>query len=154
MRAMVVAVLCLFASCSSGSRTTTPVVENPPPPPPPPPPPNADTCPPAFNQAGGDCDPAAHPSQCNYAEGSCYCGIQMPCSGAMRSDEELAAMPSSWQCTAKPPVVRPDGCPGEMPSEGRACSPSGRKCSYGSCCFHELSCVKGEWKMTGGGCPP
>jgi hypothetical protein len=92
--------------------------------------------------------------QCNYAEGQCYCGIQQPCSGAARSDDELAQIPTSWQCTAIPPVVRPDGCPGQMPSEGRPCSPSGRTCTYGSCCVHELSCIKGSWKMTHAECPP
>lgn len=112
------------------------------------------SCPTAFAEAGGTCDPAKQPGTCTYPEGSCYCGVTMPCSGAAISDEEIASWPSSWQCTANPPLVRADGCPGTQPNEGAACSPSGRVCSYGSCCFWQLTCVKGTWKTTGGGCPP
>ncbi|MBZ0236131.1 MAG: hypothetical protein K8M05_27640 [Deltaproteobacteria bacterium] len=111
------------------------------------------TCPPSFAQMGGTCDPATHPGTCTYPEGSCYCGVTMPCSGAAISDE-IAAWPSSWQCTVKPPVVRPDGCPGTQPNDGASCSPSGRTCVYGSCCVWRMTCEKGRWKSAGGECPP
>lgn len=151
MRAFIFSALALSLLACGSSPPPAPIVERRPDPPPPP---NLATCPAAFAQAGGDCDPAAHPGTCSYAEGSCYCGATMPCSGAMRSDEELAAMPSSWQCTAKPPLVRPDGCPGTQPNEGSACSPIGRTCTYGSCCVHRMSCTKGRWTYAGGECPP
>ncbi|HUQ06786.1 MAG TPA: hypothetical protein VM261_29990 [Kofleriaceae bacterium] len=154
MRGILLVAAFLIACSGACSGASPPPASSTAPPPPPPPPPNGEHCPAAFAQAGGDCDPAAHPGTCAYAEGSCYCGATIPCSGAARSDEELAAMPSSWQCTAVPPRVRPDGCPGMEPNAGTACSPSGRTCTYGSCCVRHFRCEKGRWKDAGGECPP
>lgn len=136
-------------ACSS----TAPAPQVVPPPPPPPPPPNASSCPASFSTAGGACtpDPTAN-ATCNYAEGSCYCGITPVCSGAARDPDEELREPTFWQCTAKPPLVRADGCPGSEPS-GR-CTQNGKKCTYGSCCVSHYSCTSGTWQMTGGECPP
>jgi hypothetical protein len=150
MRGILLVALVLVACGSSSPPVPTKTQR----PPDPPPPPNPATCPAAMSQMGGECDPAQYPGTCHYAEGSCYCGATIPCSGAVRSDEELAAMPSSWQCTVKPPEVRPDGCPGHQPRAGTGCSPSGRTCTYGSCCVHHMTCAKGRWEDAGGECPP
>jgi hypothetical protein len=87
-----------------------------------------------------------------YAEGWCYCGVEQPCTGVDLGDDWAKDIPTTWQCTALPPDVREDGCPGVEPSG--ACWTEAQKCSYGSCCFQELTCLNGAWEITGGGCPP
>lgn len=114
-------------------------------------PPLAEGCPASFGEAGGDCDGTAQVGTCAYREGTCYCGIQMPCSGAALPDDWGSDIPPSWQCTGRPPKVRDDGCPGSEPSG--ACSRRGQQCTYGACCTQEYTC-KGTWQITGGECPP
>lgn len=111
------------------------------------------SCPAAFPEGAGACDPKVSNQTCSYAEGSCYCGVTYPCSGVAHSPEEVASWPTTWQCTRPPPAVRPDGCPGVQPSNS-ACSKEGQVCSWGDCCFTQMTCKKGTWEMTGGGCPP
>ncbi len=110
-------------------------------------------CPSSYAELGGSCDPQVSRQACNYPEGSCYCGIATPCSGAEPDPAEIAAIPPTWQCRATPPAVRPDGCPGVEPGDV-ACKTEGKVCSWGDCCFTQMTCTKGEWLMTGGGCPP
>jgi hypothetical protein len=112
------------------------------------------TCPPAFPEGGVTCNPKVAREQCSYAEGSCYCGVTMPCSGVAHSQEEIATWPTTWQCTRPPPDVRPDGCPGTTPGAGSPCSSEGKVCSWGDCCFQQMTCTRGQWQTTGGGCPP
>lgn len=108
-------------------------------------------CPSAWGLAGTVCDPAAA-SGCAYAEGSCWCGVPRPCSGVDLGDDWDDGIAPTWQCTERPPEFREDGCPGVQPSG--ACWKDGQKCSYGDCCFQELTCQNGAWETTGGGCPP
>lgn len=118
-------------------------------------PPLAAECPATYAAvpAGQACEPpAGHALSCAYPEGACSCMADYPCSGVEMTREEMAALPIVWQCTPTPPAVRPDGCPGVEPSG--ACSRDGQRCSYGDCCYRELTCQHGEWQMTGGGCPP
>lgn len=107
-------------------------------------------CPATFAAATGGCDPAV--GSCAYAEGSCWCGVAQPCTGVDLGDEWDDDIPPTWQCTATPPDIRDDGCPGIQPSG--ACWQDAQVCSYGDCCFSELTCRNGAWEITGGGCPP
>jgi hypothetical protein len=109
-------------------------------------------CPASFDVAvkTGACTAGA-PS-CSYPEGSCYCGPTPVCSGMMRPADELDKEPVYWQCTAKPPLVRADGCPGSEPSG--ACSDEGKQCSYGSCCVTQVVCKGGQWQVGMAACPP
>ena len=118
------------------------------------PPPLAAGCPATFAEipAGASCDVATYPSQCNYPDGSCWCGAATPCSGVELSPDDYAAIPSSWQCTATPPAIRADGCPGSPPSG--ACGQPGQSCTYGDCCVQEYHCDHGQWTMGNGECPP
>lgn len=117
-----------------------------------PPPPLAEGCPAQWEGTpGASCDPAG-PGGCTYAEGSCWCGVPMPCSGAALPDDWGADIPPTWQCTPTPPAIREDGCPGQMPSG--ACAQHGQRCTYGSCCVHFYECRSGTWENTGGECPP
>jgi hypothetical protein len=111
------------------------------------------TCPASYAELRGACDPRVSREACSYAEGSCYCGKDMPCSGVEPDPAEIAAIPNMWQCTPTPPAVRPDGCPGVQPGGG-ACPKDGQVCSWGDCCFTQMTCKGGTWEMTGGGCPP
>ena len=112
------------------------------------------TCPATFPEGAGACDPKVANQQCSYAEGSCYCGVTMPCSGVEHSPEEVARWPTTWQCSRPPPLVRPDGCPGTPPNNDTACSSDGKVCGWGDCCFQQMTCINGKWQTTGGGCPP
>ena len=103
--------------------------------------------------AGQSCDHATTPSACNYDEGSCWCGAVPVCSGAARDPDELAREPLVWNCTPKPPAVRPDGCPGEM-NDGLACREAGKRCSYGACCVTIMECRGGKWQTVDQECPP
>jgi hypothetical protein len=111
------------------------------------------TCPSSYAELRGSCDPTVSREACSYAEGSCYCGIAYPCSGVQIPEEELRAIPPSWQCTPTPPKIRPDGCPGVQPGT-EACPKDGQVCRWGDCCFTQMTCKGGTWEMTGGGCPP
>jgi hypothetical protein len=111
-------------------------------------------CAPSYADLRGACDPTVSDQTCSYTEGVCYCGIDYPCSGVRIPDEQLARLPNQWQCTPTPPAVRPDGCPGVMPGADVACAPDGKVCSWGDCCFHQMTCTAGTWVRTGGGCPP
>ena len=99
----------------------------------------SEACPKAFG-ATGRCD--ADGTTCGYDEGSCYCGQEPICSGVNRSGEPTP--PPVWVCTAKPPAVRADGCPG-VANEGDPCN-STRECSYGDCGGYVLGCADGKWK--------
>jgi hypothetical protein len=113
---------------------------------------NPATCPESWGEANGACDPAVATVGCTFPEGSCYCGVTPVCSGMRRPDDWYDNQPKSWQCTANPPEVRADGCPGTEPSG--ACASEGLVCNYGDCCFQQLTCQSGQWTTTGGGCPP
>jgi hypothetical protein len=117
--------------------------------------PPAAGCPASWGEvpAGAACEYAGSPSMCNYDEGSCYCGVAQVCSGAAIDETALASQPTSWNCTAKPPLVRPDGCPGEM-NDGLACDEAGKLCSYGSCCVTITECRDGQWRTVDQECPP
>lgn len=108
-------------------------------------------CPATWADALGPCDPATATSQCAYREGTAYCGVAPVCSG-VPPDPEAPQGPTSWIRSERPPDVRADGCPGVEPTG--ACWSDGKVCSYGDCCFRELTCRDGGWTMTGGGCPP
>lgn len=110
-------------------------------------------CAPSYADLRGACDPKVSTQTCSYPEGVCYCGVTYPCSGVEHAPEEVASWPTTWQCTPTPPKVRPDGCPGVQPGDA-ACSKEGQVCSWGDCCFTQMTCKKGKWEMTGGGCPP
>lgn len=107
------------------------------------------SCPATFAEAplGEKCSDTT--AACTYAEGRCWCGPRSYCGGAAPPDELVAelAIPT-WQCQP----VRTDGCPEAQPSG--ACTQDGQVCSYGDCCFAELTCQGGTWVETGGGCPP
>jgi predicted Ser/Thr protein kinase len=127
-----------------------------------PPPPAIDAGPPAagcpatwaeITSVTGGCDRATGPAVCSYDEGSCWCGVTPVCSGAARDPEEDASEPTVWNCTPKPPAVRPDGCPGEM-SSGLACREKGKRCSYGDCCVTVMECRGGQWQVVDQECPP
>jgi hypothetical protein len=141
-----------LVGCGSSRATQT----QPPPPPPPPPPPNAETCPATFAAASGACEPAG---PCNYPEGACHCGwpVDQTCSGAAVDPNPPPPTepvePMTWQCTAKPPEVRADGCPGVEPFN-RRCDVEGKQCSYGSCCVRVMTCKDGAWRETAAECPP
>lgn len=89
---------------------------------------------------------------CAYPEGACACAAPSVCSGVEQEPEFYERLPIEWRCAPTPPAFRPDGCPGTTPSG--ACSDEGRACSYGDCCFIQLTCRGGQWIETGGGCPP
>lgn len=131
-------------------------------PPPPPPDPVAHAapdagaqapaaCPATWADAKGACDPKVSDHYCSYPDGECWCGIEVPCSGMRRPDEWYDEQPNVWQCTATPPAVRPDGCPGAAPTG--ACTTEGQSCSYGDCCYQRYLCEKGQWVLGDGGCP-
>lgn len=117
--------------------------------------PLAEGCPATFAEAAalGACSWEEHRNQCNYAEGSCYCGVAPVCSGAAINPEEEARQPTSWQCAAKPPAIRADGCPGEQ-NTGAACRDEGKSCTYGDCCVTTLQCRGGTWTYVDSQCPP
>ena len=86
---------------------------------------------------------------CGFPAGRCWCGPRAYCGGAAPPPEVLAQLAEpGWQCEP----IRTDGCPEVQPSG--ACATPGKVCSYGDCCFHELTCERGTWTRTGGGCPP
>ncbi len=111
-------------------------------------------CPGAYAELRGSCDPTLSRQACSYPEGSCYCGVDVPCSGAEIDPAIIAAQPATWQCTATPPAIRGDGCPGAGQSDRMPCAAEGKVCSWGSCCFTQMTCKGGAWTTTGGGCPP
>jgi hypothetical protein len=148
---MKVALLVMLALAACGSSTPSSSKVATPAPDAGPPPPLAEGCPATWAEITSQsaCDLQ---SGCDYPEGSCWCGVAMPCSGAARDPEEFADVPSSWQCTAVPPAFRDDGCPGSQPTG--ACGQNGQRCTYGSCCVTEYVCERGQWKMGNAECPP
>lgn len=114
-------------------------------------PPLAAGCPAAFAEATGSCDWNVSPSNCQWAEGQCHCGVAQVCSGAVRDPAESENEPTTWQCASWPPAVRDDGCPGEI---GGRCGDEGKQCVYGDCCVATYTCVGGEWQQTAADCPP
>jgi hypothetical protein len=108
----------------------------------------AEGCPPTFGAAGGACTTG---TSCAYPEGSCYCGAPSYCGGAA-PPPDYYDRPSSWQCSATPPAVRADGCPGTEPQG--ACGDEGKSCVYGSCCVTPYTCTGGQWVQGMGECPP
>jgi len=136
--------------------------------------PLADGCPPAWQNAvgAGACDMGVANRVCTYDEGTCYCGVEPYCSGAEPDPEWERSRPTTWQCSATPPAIRADGCPGTPPEEvasgpidrrriggggaedtGR-CARDGQRCSYGSCCVTEYVCAGGRWTRGQASCPP
>jgi hypothetical protein len=111
-------------------------------------PPLAEGCPATFGGGGGACTSGL---QCGYPEGSCYCGVPSWC-GGMAPPEDYYQQPPSWQCTANPPAVRADGCPGVAPQG--ACAQNGQQCSYGDCCVQSYQCINGQWQAGQAMCPP
>jgi len=109
-------------------------------------------CPASYAAASvaGACDPSTAPS-CTYPEGTCGCMTPPRCSGMPPRPDEPPA-PTSWTCVAKPPEVRPDGCPGVEPRG--ACEHDGQSCMYGSCCVTKLTCTDGQWQAGLAECPP
>jgi hypothetical protein len=147
-----IVVLVFLAAC--GSKTPPPgAVGNATPDAGPMPPPAAG-CPASWGEigGGGDCDATVVTSQCNYPEGSCWCGHATPCTGVQLPDDYFTGQPTSWQCNAVPPAVREDGCPGIQPSG--ACSDDGKQCTYGSCCVTQVACQGGQWVVGMASCPP
>lgn len=110
---------------------------------------NPATCPTAYADVhvGEACTDEA--LACGFAEGQCWCGPRSYCGGAAPGPDILAELARpTWQC--KP--ARTDGCPEAQPSG--TCSQDGQTCSYGDCCFWQVTCQGGTWTQTGGGCPP
>jgi hypothetical protein len=151
---IILTLACGAFACGPAPQPAPPVARLADAPPPPPPPPNGDTCPTSFSTADGECSGAQVTGTCSYPEGTCYCGVEPRCSGAVMNPDDLGVQPTTWICTAKPPRVRPDGCPGTAPSPSDACSPSGKQCTYGSCCVSTYTCKGGTWKETAAECPP
>lgn len=147
MRAVI---LGLLVACGS-SQPTPVVVENAAPAPDAGP--LAAGCPATFGEAQGACDWQEHRNQCNYAEGSCYCGVTPVCSGVAMNPEDEASRPTYWQCAATPPAVRADGCPGVL-NTGAACRDAGKRCTYGDCCVTVVECRGGTWAHVDSQCPP
>jgi hypothetical protein len=114
-------------------------------------PPLPEGCPAAYGEATGACDWEQARSNCQYPEGQCHCGVPPVCGGAEVSPEEVARVPSSWQCSLWPPKVRADGCPGEI---GGTCTEEGKECQYGDCCVATYRCEKGQWQQVEAICPP
>ncbi len=119
----------------------------------------AEECPASFDDAEnmrcgvGEDRPTG---TCSYPEGECTCGLRPECSGA----EEPPPDPSVpqvwvWVCRRTPPEVRPDGCPGVMPTAGTACDEVGKRCWYGECCVEPVDCTAAGWSEPGmTECPP
>ncbi len=95
-------------------------------------------CPASYAQATGPCDGTNTVTTCGYQEGTCTC--------------ELTGEQAEWHCTAPPPAVRADGCPGRPPAG--ACSHDGQQCSYGETCAVQYACVSGSWQRLREDCPP
>jgi len=116
---------------------------------------NDDSCPEAWDRAVGAiaCDPARATRICTFDEGTCYCGIEPWCGGMAPDPEWQRNQPTTWQCSAKPPEVRADGCPG-VPPEGGACAQDGQQCGYGDCCVSTYQCIGGQWRAGPASCPP
>jgi hypothetical protein len=116
--------------------------------------PRGDACPETYAAATGPCDPASATSSCQYDDGQCTCGQAPVCRGAIPPppDPDEPPPPTSWQCSAWPPAVRDDGCPGVAPQG--ACRGDGKRCSYGACCVATYVCARGAWAYDGSECPP
>jgi hypothetical protein len=110
--------------------------------------PLAEGCPATFG-SGGPCDQSG--VHCGYPEGTCYCGVPSWC-GGMAPPEDYYQQPPSWQCTASPPAIRADGCPGATPQG--ACAKEGQQCTYGDCCVQSYECRNGQWLAGETQCPP
>ncbi len=113
----------------------------------------AASCPATFAAAEAATTPCDRAKVgCDYPEGSCYCGDPAYCGGAAPPPPPPVPPPAHWQCTAKPPAVRADGCPGTEPSG--ACTDEGKSCQYGDCCVSVDVCRGGQWQAGPAACPP
>jgi hypothetical protein len=117
---------------------------------------DGDPCPPTFEEAKGApcCEEGEAPpaDTCTYTQGECYCGPPPTCSGA--EEPPLPPQMWLWVCTAYPPEVRPDGCPGQPPLAGGSCEEQGKVCSYGECATSSYTCIDGEWVFEPPSNPP
>ncbi|MCB9572595.1 MAG: hypothetical protein H6709_10960 [Kofleriaceae bacterium] len=113
-------------------------------------PPLAEGCPATWAEAvaGATCERGS----CRYPEGDCGCGVPQVCSGAEMDPSLIEAVPPTWQCRARPPAIRADGCPGVAPSG--ACDHDGQACGYGDCCTVQVTCQGGQWVSSPPMCPP
>ena len=108
----------------------------------------AQGCPATFAGASGACDMKIRMA-CSYPQGTCTCSSQPWCGGAAPPADYYQH--TAWQCT---PKVRPDGCPGQQPSEGSPCSTDGQSCDYTCACSLVAQCQHGRWHVQNGPCKP
>jgi hypothetical protein len=106
--------------------------------------PLAASCPATFAEARGLCSST---DPCTYPEGTCSCSVPPWCGGAAPPDDR----PETWQCT---PLVRADGCPGQHPPDGTACTDDGQRCDYTCSCLAIATCHNGTWSTENGPCKP
>ncbi len=126
------ALLGLIAAC--GARAAPPTTEQPA---------TEAACPHSYAQAKGPCEGATTVTTCGYEEGTCTCEAAGASDGPPQAE---------WHCTAPPPTVRADGCPGAPPHG--ACARDGQQCGYGDACTVQYACVDGSWRRLREDCPP